>query len=94
MASINAKLLEQKKAFNYHWIGLEHQHGHRDIMCKRSEQCYANSFFFLFSQARGGGGGEVNKGYSKLEYDLPAWDIVVTNKSEMNKCTLGIVTQI
>ena len=93
MASINAKLLEQKKAFNYHWIGLEHQHGHRDIMCKRSEQCYANSFFFLFLQA-GGGGGEVNKGYSKLEYDLPAWDIVVTNKSEMNKCILGIVTQI
>ena len=93
MASINAKLLEQKKAFNYHWIGLEHQHGHRDIMCKRSEQCYANSFFFLFLQAGGGGGGG-NKGYSKLEYDLPAWDIVVTNKSEMNKCTLGIVTQI
>ena len=91
MASINAKLLEQKKAFNFHWIGLEHQHGHRDIMCKRSEQCYANSFFFLFSQA---GGGEVNKGYSKLEYDLPAWDIVVTNKSEMNKCILVIVTQI
>ena len=54
MASINAKLLEQKKAFNYHWIGLEHQHGHRDIMCKRSEQCYANSFFFLFSQAGAG----------------------------------------
>ena len=25
MASINAKLLEQKKSFNYHWIGLEHQ---------------------------------------------------------------------
>ena len=57
MASISAKLLEQKKAFNYHWIGLEHQHGHRDIMCKRSEQCYANSFFFLFLQAGGGGGG-------------------------------------
>ena len=52
--SISAKLLEQKKAFNYHWIGLEHQHGHSDIKCKRSEQCYANSFFFLFSQAGAG----------------------------------------
>ena len=38
MGSINAKLLEQKKAFNYHWIGLEHQHGHRDVMCKRSSE--------------------------------------------------------
>ena len=47
------------------------------------------SFFFFCKRV-----GEVNKGYSKLEYDLPAWDIVVTNKSEMNKCTLGIVTQI
>ena len=54
MASINAKLLEQKKAFSYHWIGLEHQHGCRDIMCKHSEQCYANSFFGV----GGGGGGE------------------------------------
>ena len=51
MVSINAKLLEQKKAFNYHWIGLEQQHGRRDVMGKRSEQCYANFFFF-------GGGGE------------------------------------
>ena len=43
-----------------------------------------------------GGAGEVNKGqgYNKLEYDLPAWDIVVTSKSETNKCILGIVTQI
>ena len=56
MASINPKLLEQKKAFNYHWIGLEHQHGRRDVMCKRSEQCYANSFFFWEG---GGGGGEL-----------------------------------
>ena len=87
MVSINAKLLEQKKAFCYHWIGLEHQHGRRDIMCKHSEQCYANSFF-LFS------GGGVNKGYNKLEYDLPAWNIVVTNKSVTKKCILGIVTQI
>ena len=67
MVSINAKLLEQKKAFNYHWIGLEQQHGRRDVMGKRSEQCYANFFF-------GGAGGEVNKGHgcNKLEYDLPA----------------------
>ena len=46
---------------------------------------------------RGGGDeGEVNKGqgYNKLEYDLPAWDIVVTSKSETNKCILVIVTQI
>ena len=82
MVSINAKLLGQKKAFNY-----------LDVMCKCSEQCYANSFFW-----EGGGGdeGEVNKGqgYNKLEYDLPAWDIVVTSKSETNKCILVIVTQI
>ena len=60
MVSINAKLLGQKKAFNY-----------RDVMCKRSEQCYPNSFFW---GGGGGGGGEVNKGqgYNKLEYDLPA----------------------
>ena len=50
----NAKLLKQKKAFNYHWIALEHQHGHSDVMCKHSEQCYANSFFFW----KGGGGEE------------------------------------
>ena len=93
MVSINAKLLEQKKAFNYHWIGLEHQHGRLDVTCKRSEQCYANSFFG--GRAGGGGGGEVNKGqgYNQLEYDLPAWDIVVTSKSETNKCILGIVIQ-
>ena len=41
-----------------------------------------------------GWGGEVNKGYNELEYDLPAWDIVVTNKSVTNKCILVIVTQI
>ena len=56
MVSINAKLLEQKKAFNYHWIGLEHQHGRREVMCKCSEQCYVN-FFFL-----GGGGGGGGRG--------------------------------
>ena len=56
MVSINAKLLEQKKAFNYHWIGLEHQQSRRDVMCKRSEQCYANSFFW----GGGGVGGGVN----------------------------------
>ena len=62
-------------------------------MCKCSEQCYANSFF---GEGGGGDGGEVNKGpgYNKLEYDLPAWDIVVTSKSETNKCILVIVTQI
>ena len=53
MVRINAKLLEQKKAFKYHWIGLEHQHGRGDVMCKRSEQCYANSFFLW--EGRGGG---------------------------------------
>ena len=42
----------------------------------------------------GRGVGEVNKGYNKLEYDLPAQDIVVTSKSETNKCILVIVTQI
>ena len=47
-------------------------------------------FFFFF---REGVGGKVNKGYNKLEYDLPAWDIVVASKSETNKCILGIVTQ-
>ena len=75
MASINPKLLEQKKAFNYHWIGLEHQHGRRDVMCKRSEQCYANfSFLGGWGGRWRGGAGEVNKGqgYNKLEYDLPA----------------------
>ena len=61
MASINPKLLEQKKAFSYHWIGLEHQHGRRDVMCKRSEQCYAN-FSFL-----GGWGGEVERGCGRGE---------------------------
>ena len=66
-------------------------------MCKRSEQCYANFFFSGGGGERwGGGAGEVNKGqgYNKLEYDLPASDIVVTSKSETNKCILGIVTQI
>ena len=63
MISINAKLLEQKKAFNYHWIGLEHQHGRCDVMCKRSEQCYANFFFGGGGVERWrGGAGEVNKG--------------------------------
>ena len=57
MASINAKLLEQKKVFNSHWIGLEHQQSCRDVMCKRSEQCYAIFFFFP-----GGGGGEGEQG--------------------------------
>ena len=57
MASINAKLLEQKKSFNSHWIGLEHQQSRRDVMCKRSEQCYANSFFG--GEGGGGGGGEL-----------------------------------
>ena len=56
MVSINAKLLEQKKALDYHWIGLEHQHGRSDVMCKRSEQCYANLFFFM-----GRGGEEVRE---------------------------------
>ena len=71
MVSINAKLLEQKKTFNYtYWIGLEHKHGHRDVMCKLSEKCYG----FFWGGEGGGGAGEVNKGqgYNKLEYDLPA----------------------
>ena len=52
--------------------------------------------FFGGGERWGGGAGEVNKGqgYNKLEYDLPASDIVVTSKSETNKCILGIVTQI
>ena len=60
MVSINAKLLGQKKVFNY-----------RDVMCKHSAQCYANS---LFWEEGDGGEVEVNKGqgYNKLEYDLPA----------------------
>ena len=54
------------------------------------------SFFRGGGERWGGGAGEVNKGqgYNKLEYDLPASDIVVTSKSETNKCILGIVTQI
>ena len=56
MVSINAKLLEQKKAFNYNWIGLEHQQSRHDVMCKRSEQCYANSFLGGRGGAAGGGG--------------------------------------
>ena len=83
MVSINAKLLEQKKAFNYHWIGLEQQHGRRDVMCKALNNVMQIPFF-----------GGVNLSYKELEYDLPAWDIVVTSKSETNKCILGIVTQI
>ena len=53
-------------------------------------------FLFWREGGGGGGGGEVNKGqgYNQLEYDLPAWDIVVTSKSETNKCILGIVIQI
>ena len=47
MASINPKLLEQKKAFNYHWIGLEHQHGRRDVMWKRSIELVAEDEFVL-----------------------------------------------
>ena len=90
MVRINAKLLEQKKAFNYHKIGLEQQHGRHDVMGERSKHCYAN--FFLAGREEGGGG--VNWGYNELEFDLPAWDIVVTSKSETNKCILGIVTQI
>ena len=73
MVSINAKLLDQKKASNYHWIGLEHHHGRRDVMYKRSEQCYASFFFGGGEERWGGGAGEVNKGqgYNKLDYDLP-----------------------
>ena len=57
MVSINVKLLEQKKAFNYHWIGLEHQQSRREVMCKRSEQCYAIYKLLFWG---GGGGGGVN----------------------------------
>ena len=56
MVRINAKLLEQKKAFNYHRIGLEHQHGRHDVMGERSKQCYAN-FFLVVGEGGGGGGG-------------------------------------
>ena len=66
MASINAKLLEQKKAFNYHWIGLEHQQSRRDVMCKALNNVMQIPFF------GGVGGGGVNSSYNELEYDLPA----------------------
>ena len=53
MASINAKLLEQNKAFHYHWIGLEHQQSHRDVMCKALNNAMQIPFF---GGGRGGGG--------------------------------------
>ena len=55
MASINAKLLEQKKSFNYHWISLEHQQSRRDVMCKALNNVMPIPFF----GGGGGGGGEL-----------------------------------
>ena len=55
MASINAKLLEQKKAFNYHWIGLEHQQSSvTSCVNALNNVMQIPSFFFFHKQGQGG----------------------------------------
>ena len=55
MASISAKLLEQKKAFNYHWIGLEHQQSPvTSSVNALNNVMQIPSFFFFHKRGQGG----------------------------------------
>ena len=42
----NKRIFLHKKRFNSHRIGLEHQHGHRDVMCKRQPQLYTEYHWY------------------------------------------------